>query len=81
MHIITCCLLSMGHAAGTVQIAANSFATMVHVYQMGYVSSESPISTFMRGIAALGMALGILLGGWRLVPVSGVCGCMCKSSA
>ena len=53
------------------QTAANGFATMLHIYKVEYVSSESPINIGLRGIAALGMALGTLLGGWRLVPVSG----------
>ncbi|DBA79747.1 hypothetical protein WJX77_003194 [Trebouxia sp. C0004] len=72
VQLVTCCLLSAGHAAGTMQTAANGFATMLQIYKLEYVSSESPISVGLRGIAALGMALGILLGGWRLVPVSGV---------
>ena len=61
----------MGHAAGTLQVAANGFATMLHIYKTGYVSVDSPITLSLRGIAAAGMALGILLAGWRLVPVSG----------
>ncbi|KAA6420536.1 MAG: hypothetical protein FRX49_09697 [Trebouxia sp. A1-2] len=56
----------------TMQTAANGFATMLQIYKAEYVSQESPINIRLRGIAALGMALGILLGGWRLVPVSGV---------
>jgi phosphate/sulfate permease len=58
------------------QTAANGFATMLQVYKVEYVSPESPINIRLRGIAALGMALGILLGGWRLVPVSGATICM-----
>ena len=58
------------------QTAANGFATMLHIYQAEYVSQESPINIRLRGIAAFGMALGILLGGWRLVPVSGATICM-----
>ena len=61
----------MGHAAGTLQVAANGFATMLHIYTTGYVSVDSPITLALRGVAAVGMALGILLAGWRLVPVSG----------
>ncbi|DBB04960.1 TPA: hypothetical protein ACH3X3_010239 [Trebouxia sp. C0006] len=72
MQLVTCCLLSAGHAAGTMQTAANGFATMLQIYKVEYVSQESPINIGLRGIAAVGMALGILLGGWRLVPVSGV---------
>ncbi|DBA83573.1 TPA: hypothetical protein ACH3X2_006488 [Trebouxia sp. C0005] len=72
LQLVTCCLLSVGHAAGTMQTAANGFATMLQIYKAEYVSQESPINIRLRGIAALGMALGILLGGWRLVPVSGV---------
>lgn len=72
MQLVTCCLLSMGHAASTVQIAASGFATMLQIYKDGYVGPDSPINLRLRGIAALGMALGILFGGWRLVPVSGV---------
>ncbi len=58
------------------QTAANGFATMLQVYKVEYVSSESPINIGLRGIAAVGMALGILLGGWRLVPVSGATACI-----
>jgi hypothetical protein len=58
------------------QTAANGFATMLQIYKVGYVSQESPINIGLRGIAAVGMALGILLGGWRLVPVSGATRCI-----
>ncbi len=57
------------------QTAANGFATMLQIYKVEYVSSESPINIGLRGIAAVGMALGILLGGW-LVPVSGATVCI-----
>ena len=58
------------------QTAANGFATMLQIYKVEYVSQESPINIGLRGIAAVGMALGILLGGWRLVPVSGATRCI-----
>ena len=61
----------MGHAAGTVEIAANCFATMLHIYKTEEVHGSAEIILRVRLIGAVGMALGILVGGWRLVPVSG----------
>ena len=58
------------------QTAANGFATMLQIYKVEHVSSESPINIGLRAIAAVGMALGILLGGWQLVPVSDATVCI-----
>lgn len=71
LQLVTCCLLSMGHAAGTVEIAANCFTTMLHIYKTEEVHGSAEIILRLRLIGAVGMALGILVGGWRLVPVSG----------
>ena len=61
----------MGHAAASVQTVANAFAVMLAIYKTGNVSLESPLNSKIRAIVAVGMALGILLAGWRMVPVSG----------
>ena len=71
LQLFTCCLLSVGQAAASVQIAANSMAIMLAIYKQEAVSLESPITSRLRTIAGVGMALGTLLAGWRLVPVSG----------
>ena len=61
----------MGYAAGTVQVAGNCFAHMLHLYKTGEVQGSVELIIHLRLIGAVGMAVGILLGGWRLVPVSG----------
>ena len=72
LQFITCCLLSMGHAAETVGIAANCFAVTLHIHRTGEVPSDAAINWHLRLVGAFGMVVGILLGGWRLVPVSGM---------
>ena len=62
----------MGHAAETVGIAANCFAVTLHIHRSGEVQSEADITWHLRLVGAAGMVVGILLGGWRLVPVSGM---------
>ena len=71
LQLFTCCLLSVGQATASVQIAANSMAIMLSIYQQETVNLESPITIRLRAISGVGMALGTLLAGWRLVPVSG----------
>ena len=72
LQFITCCLLSMGHAAETVGIAANCFAVTLHIHNTGEVQSDAAITWPLRLVGAAGMAVGVLLGGWRLVPFSGM---------
>lgn len=72
LQILTCCLLSMGHAAETVGFAANCFVTTLQILKTGQVQSDAEIPWPVRFTGAAGMAVGILLGGWRLVPVLGM---------
>ena len=72
LQFITCCLLSMGHAAETVGIAANCFAITLQIHRSGEVQSDAEITWHLRLLGAAGMVVGMLLGGWRLVPVSGM---------
>lgn len=62
----------MGHAAETVGFAANCFATTLQIYKTGQVQSDAEIVWHVRLVGAAGMVVGILLGGWRLVPVLGM---------
>ena len=50
---------------------------MLHVYKTETVQADSKIIWRVRLIGAVGMLVGILLGGWRLVPISGA---QCKAS-
>lgn len=86
LQFLTCCLLSMGHAAETVGIAANCFAITLQIHRTGEVQSDAEISWHLRLLGAAGMVVGILLAGWRLIPVSGVllhrsCPCCCSQQA
>ena len=44
---------------------------MMHIYKVGAVTRTAPIDLEMRGFGAVGMCLGTLLCGFRLVPVTG----------
>ena len=72
LQFITCCLMSMGYAARTVGVAGNCFATMLQIYNTKQVQGDAEIGWTLRLFGAAGIAVGILLGGWRLVPVSGL---------
>lgn len=62
----------MGHAAETVGLSANCFVTTLQIYNTGQVQSDAAIPWPVRLTGGAGMVVGILLGGWRLVPVVGM---------
>lgn len=43
----------------------------MHIYKVGAVTRTAPIDLETRGFGAVGMCLGTLLCGFRLVPVTG----------
>ena len=47
------------------------YTLMYHIYATSTVTGVAPISTALRGVGAVGMSLGTLLCGYRLVPVTG----------
>ncbi len=70
-QVITCMILTIAYAANNVRTSCGVFSLMYHIHHHSAVTLTAPVSTGLRGIAAVGMCLGTLLCGFRLVPVTG----------
>lgn len=68
----TCALLSMGHGAATFNSAVTCFAIMLNFGKTYSVTASSPIPLHLRIVGGVAVALGVVVGGWLLVPVSGM---------
>ncbi len=72
MQIITCTLISIAYGANNARASVGVFSLMHHIHTTKIVSGVAPISLALRGVGAVGMSLGTLLCGFRLVPVTGM---------
>ena len=62
----------MGHGAVTFNRAVSTFASILQIGKIRSVTASAPVPLEMRFIGAAGIAISILLLGWRLVPVTGL---------
>nr|WP_155094555.1 inorganic phosphate transporter [Paracoccus aestuariivivens] len=69
--IISAALLSFAHGANDVANAVGPLAAVVHTVQMGDVSSSVHIPTWVMVIGAVGISLGLLLFGPKLIMLVG----------
>jgi len=72
MQIITCTLISIAYGANNARASVGMYTLLYHVHTTSTVTGVAPISMALRGVGALGMSLGTLLCGFRLVPVTGM---------
>ncbi len=72
MQIITCTLISIAYGANNARASVGMYTLLYHIHTTSTVTGVAPISLALRGVGALGMSLGTLLCGFRLVPVTGM---------
>lgn len=71
VQLISCGLLSVGHGAVTLNRAVRCFATVLHIGKTYSVTATAPVPLALRCFGAVGIAISIILFGWRFVPMSG----------
>ena len=71
LQVITCMVVSIAYAANNVRTSCGMYSIMYHIHKTSSVTATAPIGFPLRSVGALGMVLGTLLCGSRLVPVTG----------
>lgn len=66
-------VLTMAYASNGARTSSGFFAVMLRIYNVDAVTLRAPVQLWMRAFGAVGMCLGTLLCGFRLVPVTGLC--------
>ncbi|KAL3134291.1 Na+/Pi symporter [Trebouxia sp. C0009 RCD-2024] len=69
-QVITCMFLSIAYGASNARTSVGACAMMYSIYVSGNVSQFASIPLQLRCIGAVGMGLGTLFCGFRLVPVT-----------
>lgn len=64
-------IVSMAYGANNARTSVGVYALMHAIYRSGTVTQYASISLQLRCMGAVGMGLGTLLCGFRLVPVTG----------
>ncbi|DBA79742.1 hypothetical protein WJX77_004526 [Trebouxia sp. C0004] len=70
-QVITCTIISMAYGANNARASVGMYTLMYHIHTTNSVTGVAPISLALRVIGAVGVSLGTLLCGSRLVPVTG----------
>ena len=70
-QVLTCAIITIAYSCNNVRTSVGLYAIMTHIFRVGAVTLTAPIDLQMRGFGAVGMCLGTLLCGFRLVPVTG----------
>ena len=63
--------MSTAYSAHVFQSAVGVFAAMLHVYKTSEVSATIPVPVHLRCAAAFCTSVGVVIGGGRLMPVTG----------
>lgn len=64
-------LMSTAYSAHMFRAAVGVFAAMLHIYKTAEVSAAFPVPVSLRCAAAFCTSLGVVIGGGRLMPVTG----------
>ncbi|KAL0025889.1 hypothetical protein WJX79_010702 [Trebouxia sp. C0005] len=65
-------LLSLAYGGNMFRSALGTFAAMLNIYKTAAVADTIPVPIWMRCIAAVFTVTGAIVGGARLMPVTGV---------
>ena len=64
-------IVSIAYSANNVRTSCGIYSLMYHIHKTSSVSATAPVGYPLRAVGAFGMALGTLVLGARLVPVTG----------
>lgn len=71
MQIILSAFLSLAYGANNGQVTMGMFAALRHISRFGVVPESVDMDIGLRCVMAAGMAIGTILWGSRLAPVTG----------
>ena len=71
LQIVSCLVVSIAYGANNARTSVGVYALMHSIYTSGKVTQYAQISWQLRCLGAVGMGLGTILCGFRLVPVTG----------
>lgn len=71
LQIPSAMLLSLAYGGNMFRSALGTFAAMLNIYKTAAVADTIPVPIWMRCIAAVFTVTGAIVGGARLMPVTG----------
>lgn len=64
-------MMSTAYSAHMFRSAVGVFAAMLQIYKTAEVSATFPVPVYLRCAAAFCTSVGVVIGGGRLMPVTG----------